>query len=232
MQRKFLYSFELLISKNPFVIRPHVLVTSSKEGINKMLNHALFVCGSLCQGMVHHKLLQDAILEITPAVTQGSAYRLEVGFPVFSAIGSHKIAGELIELKTTDILWPLLDQFFSYSEDRPEKSLFHRKLIQVTTENGVFEVYAYSINPAKVPKAAKLITDGDWKKDIEVTAPVTSELTEDEATYICKLGKCTGREIVPYTPLTRELEKRGIVVDKGRRPALTKLGKEIFHYLG
>ncbi|MCB0347796.1 MAG: gamma-glutamylcyclotransferase [Bdellovibrionales bacterium] len=197
-----------------------------------MLNHALFVCGSLCQGMVHHKLLQDSILKVSPAVTQGNAYRLEVGYPVFSATGTNSIQGELIELKATEILWPLLDQFFSFSEDKLEKSLFHRKPIHVTTDSGVFEVFAYSINPTKMPKTAKLILDGDWRKDIKLTAPVTTELTVDEADYIKKLGKCTGREIVPYTPLTRELEKRGIVVDKGRRPALTKLGKEIFHYLG
>jgi gamma-glutamylcyclotransferase (GGCT)/AIG2-like uncharacterized protein YtfP len=197
-----------------------------------MLNHTLFVCGSLCQGMVHHKLLQDAVLKVSPAITKGSVYRLEVGFPVFSSNGDASIQGELMELKNSDILWPLLDQFFSYSEDKPEKSLFHRKKILVSTEDGQKEVFVYSINTAKIPKTAKVIADGDWLKDFTLVTPVTSQLTEDEANYIRKLGKCTGREIVPYTPLTRELEKRGIVVDKGRRPALTKLGKEIFHYLG
>lgn len=196
-----------------------------------MLNHALFVCGSLCQGMVHHKLLQDAVLTISPAVTTGSVFRLEVGYPIFNAIGEHNIQGELITLKNTDILWPLLDQFFSYSEDKPEKSLFLRKTITVTDSQETLSAVAYVVNPLKLPKTAKLIVDGDWRKDMTVNLPVTAELTEEEATYIKKLGKCTGREIVPYTPLTRDLEKRGIVVDKGRRPALTKLGKEIFQYI-
>jgi gamma-glutamylcyclotransferase (GGCT)/AIG2-like uncharacterized protein YtfP len=197
-----------------------------------MLNHTIFVCGALCQGMVHHKLLEDIVLKVSPAVARGSVYRLEVGYPVFSAMGEQSIQGELIELKNVEILWPLLDQFFSYSEDKPEKSLFHRKRLLVITENGETEVFAYVVNPNKLPKAAKLIIHGDWRKDIEEQVPVTAALTEEEANYIRKLGKCTGREIVPYTPLTRELEKRGIVIDKGRRPALTKLGKEIFQYLG
>ena len=56
-------------------------------------------------------------------------------------------------------------------------------------------------------------------------------ITSEEKAYISKVGSATGRDIIPYSSLTRDLEKRGIVVDKGRRPALTSLGKEVLQFL-
>lgn len=182
--------------------------------------------------MAHHKLIEDAVVESQSASALGSVYRLEVGYPAYCSKGEHEIAGDLVQIKNTDLIWPLLDQFFAYKKDKADKSVFIRERIKVKTAGGKeIEAYTYGLNPLKIPKAAKEIVDANWRQDLENNQPWTDLLTAEEATYIQKLGKCTGRDIVPYTPLTRDLEKRGIVVDKGRRPALTKLGKEIFQFL-
>jgi gamma-glutamylcyclotransferase (GGCT)/AIG2-like uncharacterized protein YtfP len=196
-----------------------------------MLNKKLFLCGSLCKGMTHHKLIEDAILDSQSASVLGSAYRLEVGFPVFCSAGSDEVKGELVELKNLELIWPLMDQFFMYNAAKADKSLYLRELVTVRLGSEITEAYTYSLNPAKKPKTAKLIAGGDWLADFQAITPLTTDLNEEEAHYIKKLGQCSGREIVPYTPLTRILEKRGYVVDKGRRPALTKLGKELFQFL-
>lgn len=54
------------------------------------------------------------------------------------------------------------------------------------------------------------------------------ELTPRQTTYVKRLSQVTGREIVPIDlDLYRELLKLGLIVDKGRRLALSKLGKEV-----
>lgn len=62
--------------------------------------------------------------------------------------------------------------------------------------------------------------------------PVAMTLTENQKRYILKLGASSGRDIVPIKlELYRELMNKGLVVDKGRRLALTALGKEVYRYL-
>ncbi len=61
---------------------------------------------------------------------------------------------------------------------------------------------------------------------------ILSILTERQEAYIKKLGKSTGREIVPIDlPLYRELMNLELIVDKGRRLALSKLGHEVYRNL-
>lgn len=53
-------------------------------------------------------------------------------------------------------------------------------------------------------------------------------LTEKQASYIKRLNHTSGREIIPIDlNLYRELMKLELIVDKGRRLALSKLGKEV-----
>jgi gamma-glutamylcyclotransferase (GGCT)/AIG2-like uncharacterized protein YtfP len=196
-----------------------------------MLNNHLFLCGSLCKDMLHHKLIEDAVVQSTPATILGSMYRLEVGFPVYCSEGIDRIRGEMVRIKNTELVWPLLDQFFLYKEEKAEKCLYLREIKKVETEEGIKDAVVYGLNPVKKPRSARFIEGGDWWADYQRQVPLTQELSPEERQYIKKLGNCTGRDIVPYTPMTRELEKRGFVVDKGRRPALTKLGKEIFQFL-
>lgn len=192
----------------------------------------LFVCGSYSSGMVHYKRIEEFVADVSIAHTKGSVYRLEVGFPVFSNDGTEMITGEVITLKNSEVLLKLVDEFFGYSVSNKEKSLFHRIPIDVETMDGPLSVQTYVINPLKLPKTAKVIANGDWKKDLEVNPPLTITLTERQVTYIKKLGASSGRDIVPINlDLYRELLNKGLILDKGRRLALTKLGQEAYRYL-
>ncbi len=54
------------------------------------------------------------------------------------------------------------------------------------------------------------------------------ELSSRQASYVKKLGQISGRDILPIDlDLYRELMKLGLIIDKGRRLALTDLGKKV-----
>lgn len=194
----------------------------------------LFVYGSLTQGMVHFSRIANHIESQSRATAEGTVYRLEVGFPVFVAQGNTPVSGVLLKLKPSDILHKLLDEFHGYSAIQPEQSLFIKSQLEVTVEghDSSQMTQTYSMNPAKLPRTAVLIRDGDWMKSMTERAPMTQSLTTNQKTYIQRLGRSTGRDIVPINlDLYRELMNKGLIVDKGRRLALTALGQEVFRYL-
>ncbi|MES2769138.1 MAG: gamma-glutamylcyclotransferase family protein [Bdellovibrionota bacterium] len=193
----------------------------------------IFVYGSLARGNIHYsKFFNEE--NITPNVfVKGSAYRLEVGYSVISTQGSQRVPGDLIKCNRSDVLLSLLDQFHGFSFKIPEKSLFLRMETDVYLDNGFTEkAYVYSINPLKLPKTAKLIESGNWMEDFAQNPPLTEKLKDREKEYIRKLGNSSGRDIVPIQlDLYRGLMNMGMIVDKGRRLALSKLGQEVFRYL-
>ena len=75
--------------------------------------------------------------------------------------------------------------------------------------------------------------DGDWQRSLHENPPLPSRLNEKQKHYLGKLSAITGREILPIHDLTmyRELMKLELIVDKGRRIALSKFGHEVCRYL-
>ena len=191
-----------------------------------------FVYGSLTQGLVHFKKIRDFVLSCQPAQIQASAFRLKVGYPVLVEGGQDSVQGELICIRAPDLLIQLLDQFHGYLQDHFEKCLYWRKEVTVQTAEGLVSAWAYFLNPKHLPKNAKVIEQGDWKKSMTSEPALTEKLTDRQKAYIMKLGQTTGREIVPIDlALYRELMNLEIIVDKGRRLALSKLGHEVYRYL-
>ncbi len=197
-----------------------------------MISHRLFLCGSMCEGMVHRSLIEEKIQSVEKAYIRASVYRLPVGYPVLLENGEDRIEGELVHFESSQILFPLLDEFHAYKEEAPEKSLYFRKRIEVALDSERLEAYCYFINPRKLPRGSQKIAAGNWQDDFRSHEPMTETLSIEEKDYLKMLANCSGRAVIPYTNMTRDLERRGIVVDKGRRPALTQLGKEIYRYLG
>jgi hypothetical protein len=88
------------------------------------------------------------------------------------------------------------------------------------------------LNPEKVNSDVKYIENGDWQKALTEKPPIPKKLNERQRNYIQKLGKSSGRDTVPLDlALYRELMNLELVIDKGRRIALTKLGQEVYRYL-
>lgn len=194
--------------------------------------NSLFIYGSLSEGMVHFEKISNYITEKSPATIKGTVYRLEVGFPVLLADGHTEIPGTLVTLKDSDMLFTVLDEFHGVSLTEPHKSLYFRNTVQVTIGDSQGECYCYMLNPVKLPRAATLVGDGNWQKSIEDQPPIVMTLTERHKGYIKKLAESNRRDSIVYPlDVCRDLERLQIIVDKGRRFALTSLGKEICRFI-
>ena len=195
---------------------------------------SLFIYGSFCSGMVHFEKISQYIVSQRSAVTTGSMYRLPVGYPVFLKEGNNQVWGQWVEIEAPDVLFRLLDEFHGYSLMAPEKSLFLKTEIEIQCLE-TFEkhmVQTYCLSPAKLPRNAMPIENGDWRQSLKESPALPDSLTERQVCYIRKLGASSGRDIVPIDlQLYRELMKLDLIVDKGRRLALTKLGKDVYRFL-
>ncbi|MNJ93425.1 AIG2-like family protein [compost metagenome] len=200
-----------------------------------MTTTRFFVYGSMSEGMVHFSKIQNFIESSCEAQIKATAYRLKVGFPALSREGEDLVSGHLVEIRGSDLLVGLLDEFYGFNRQDPEKSLYSREEASVYIPGQAQSVTAwvYFLNPQKLPVNATVIEGGDWKKAMEEQPVLTSKLTERQITYLQRLGKSTGREIVPIDlNLYRELMNLELIVDKGRRLALSKFGQEVYRHLG
>jgi gamma-glutamylcyclotransferase (GGCT)/AIG2-like uncharacterized protein YtfP len=192
----------------------------------------LFVYGSMTEGRVHYGKIAEFVKESKSACLKGCAYRLESGFPIYSMEGIDLVPGALVRLETSAGFWRVLDELHACSPANPEKSLFHRVVTVAEADGEAVHCQVYAVNPKRLPRSALLISGGDWLSDIAEREPMVNSLTSNQRHYIQKLGRSTGRDIVPINlDLYRELMNKGLIVDKGRRLALTSLGQEVFRYL-
>lgn len=198
-----------------------------------MTEMKFFVYGSMSEGLVHFNKIQSLITESVSAQIVGMAYRLKVGFPVVLNQGHDSISGQLITVKSSELLINLLDEFHGVNRMEPAKSLYFRIEKSVRLEDGSqTTAWVYVLSPEKLPTTATKIEGGDWQKSLATQPALTDKLTERQRNYVLRLGASIGREIVPIDlPLYRELMNLELIVDKGRRLALSKLGHEVYRYL-
>jgi len=198
-----------------------------------MVKNVLFVYGSFMTGMVHHNKVQAFVKEAKPATTLGTLYRLPVGYPTLLE-GSSVVHGELLLLENLKELIKIIDEFEGYSITCPEKSLYLRTEREVMVEGAKKPVvaHAYLLNPVKLPKEASVIESGDWREVFSKQPPLSLQLNDSQKKYILKLGASSGRDIVPINlDIYRDLLNKGLIIDKGRRLALTNLGVDVYRYL-
>ena len=193
-----------------------------------------FVYGSMSECLVHFNKISDFVSSSVPGVVQGTAFKLTVGYPVLLEEGDDIVSGQLVTLNASDLLINLLDQFHGFNQLDCAKSLYFRKTCKVELRDGTIaeDVWVYFMNPSKLPKNAAKIEGGDWKAALAAHPVLADQLTDRQKAYIQRLGAILGREIIPIDlGLYRELMKLEMIVDKGRRLALSKLGHEVFRYL-
>jgi len=207
-----------------------------------MTTMRFFAIGSWTEGMFHFQKLRPFVVSYEPARIKASAYRLPIGFPVLVAqnegtqepTAADEILGQLIELKFDPTLLALMDTLHGVNPIEPAKGLHQRVRTQVTKNSGETEVVeTYFYNPAKLTAKAARIAGGVWQESLAQNPPIVEQLTEKQRTYVKKLGSAKGRDIVPINDLSlyRELMKLDLIVDKGRRLALSLLGKEVYNHL-
>ncbi len=192
-----------------------------------------FVYGSLVQGMVHHEKFFKNSTFIGNGLVKGSIYRLQVGYHVLAESADGYVPGEIYEVDASPVLLAIMDEFHGYSPLNLDKSLYLRKEVEVLVSGiGPVLVWIYVLNPLKLPKASQKIETGNWKDDFVSNPPLTLRLSEKEKEYVRKLGQSVGRDIVPIQlDIYRQLMNLGLIVDKGRRLALSKLGQEVLRFL-
>ena len=198
-----------------------------------MVKNALFVYGSFMTGMVHHGKVQAFVKEVKPATVLGTLYRLPVGYPTLLD-GTSTIHGELLVLDGFKELIKIIDEFEGFSITTPEKSLYLRVEREVMPEGAKKPItaHAYLLNPVKLPKEATVIETGNWKEVFTKQPPLSLQLNDSQKKYILKLGASSGRDIVPINlDIYRDLLNKGLIIDKGRRLALTNLGVDVFRFL-
>ena len=199
-----------------------------------MTTMRFFMIGSWTEGMLHFQKLMPFIVSYETATIQATVYRLPIGFPVLTESKTQTISGQFIELTVDPTLLALMDTVQGVKASEPNKGLHYRAKAVVTKASGqIDEAEVYYYNPKKLTSQAKLIADGQWKKSIEENRPLPLQLSERQKTYVLKLGAVKGRDIIPINDLTlyRELMKLELIVDKGRRLALSSLGKEVYNHL-
>lgn len=199
-----------------------------------MTTMRFFAIGSWTEGMLNFDKLKNFIVSYETASIEGSVYRLPIGFPVYMDQGYDEISGQLIELKTDETLVSLMDSFHGVHFSDATKGLHQRILKTVRKISGQIEqAHVYIFNPSKLSKNAKLIANGLWKESLTIDPPLTQQITGRQKAYVLKLGAAKGRDIIPVDDLSlyRELMKLELIVDKGRRLALSSLGKDVYNHL-
>lgn len=197
-----------------------------------MSTNSFFLYGSLAEGMCLYHKIKNFVSYCEKATFTGSLYRTKLGYPLLKKEGDDQIEGNLVELPGSDMVLSLIDELMGFNIQNLEKSLTLRERVLVDTELGKKEAYIYFANPNKFPNDVKYIENGDWKRSILELPAIPMRLTEKQKTYIHKLGQCSGRDIVPIDlSLYRELMNLELVIDKGRRIALTKLGQEVYRHI-
>jgi hypothetical protein len=203
-----------------------------------MTTMRFFFIGSWTDGMLHFEKLKPFIVSYEVATLKAVAYMLPVGFPVLlaqeSSIDNDQIIGQLVELRRDDALLALMDTLNGVHASDSAKGLNIRTTTKVVKSSGELdEAQVYLFNPKKLPAKSTRIAGGVWQEHLAQNPPLTSLLTDKQKTYVLRLGSAKGRDIVPINDLSlyRELMKLELIVDKGRRLALSSLGKEVYNHL-
>ena len=193
------------------------------------MEYSFFAYGSFSKGQVHFAKFVNFIKSEKQAFVKGHIYRLRCGYPLLVPCEEGGwVEGTLYQLNVPESFWPIVDELLGFSLQTPEKSLVQRLEVPIKVDNfSQTKAFVYTLNPKKIVSAYKKITDCNWIKNLQQHPPVVEQLQDRQKEYIKKLSLSRGRDIVPIKlDLYRELMGLEFVVDKGRRLALTPLGKE------
>lgn len=198
------------------------------------ISERLFVYGAWCSSGALGRVMAAYVNEIQDGYVLGEAYRTCVGYPVYVAQGGDLIPGQLVTVQGPDILSCILNEFHGLQPMNPQASLFQKieRLIFSAKgeELGVAQVFA--VAPGQEELKWARILGGDWRRNLAASPALPERMSERQKTYIRRLGRSTGREIIPIDlDLYRELMKLELIVDRGRRLALSALGRDLLKYL-
>jgi hypothetical protein len=202
-------------------------IRASMVGFNFFL-YGVYDEGGACFGR-----FKNFIQQSRPAMVKGSLYQLQSGFSLILNQGERLVRGTLVQLDIPETQWVLFDALNGCGlEKMSAKSFVVKERVRLNSEEfSDLCVDAYCLNPEKV-----LMTSGEIQPELlneSAGVPtLVAGLTDRQRLYIQKLSKTKGREVVPIDlAIARELISKELIVDKGRRLALTNLGSEVSCFL-
>ncbi len=138
-----------------------------------------------------------------------------------------------MQLDIPETQWVLFDALNGCGlEKMSAKSFVVKDKVRLNSEEySDLSVDAYCLNPEKILMTSGEIQSEQLKESCCVPT-LMAGLTDRQKLYIQKLSKTKGREVVPIDlAIARELISKELIVDKGRRLALTNLGSEVSCFL-
>lgn len=198
------------------------------------MRYNFFIYGSFSEGQVHFPKFSNFIQSQKKAFVKAEAYRLRCGYPSLCLDEQGELVeGTLCEIEVPESFWPIMDELLGFDPARGEKCFIVRQETEVLVDNyGRVQAQIYVLNPKKLTQAHQKIESGLWQLNMQKHPPIVYSLEPRHREYIVKLSKSKGRDIVPIKlDLYRELLSLEMIIDKGRRLALTPLGKEASLFL-
>jgi len=194
------------------------------------MKHSFFTYGAFSKGQVHYSKFSKMIVGRKKAFVKANAYRLHCGYPILDTSKTEElIAGTLVELEAPESFWSVLDGLLGVDQLEAEKGFLKRCSILTMIDSFTsIKAQTYCINPKKLTKAHKKINRYQWPHEINKELKILTKLNDRHRQFLSRLSKVRGRDIVPIElDIYRELLSMDIIVDRGRRLALTPLGKEV-----
>ena len=185
-----------------------------------------FLYGVYSEGQPCHERFKNFIIKSQSAFVKASLFQLLSGLQMIASEGHDTIQGQLVELDIPQDSQATFDAINGYYADFKEKTIIWRETLLAQTEWGSEPAEVYTLNPTKKDQFRQV------PPSEVVGSQLFEKLSDRHKTYICKLAIAKGREIVPVDmALYRELMGLELIVDKGRRLALTPLGQEVSCFL-
>lgn len=111
-------------------------------------NNLLFVYGSLMRGMERTAFMNnpDKARFVAPGETRGTLYNLGAFPGMKEGNNGSVVHGEVYALLDPQTFFETLDLIEGYWPEQPERSLYVRKLVNVSTPEGEKSAWAYILN--------------------------------------------------------------------------------------
>lgn len=198
------------------------------------MGYNFFLYGVYSEGQPCHGRFKNFIKKSEPAQVKASVFKLQSGLCLLLNEGAQWVSGSAVELEMDESHWPLFDALNGYNQSLASKNFIIKETVSAHTAEGLqILLSTYCLNPEKKHQTLGEVSEVELQNISALPfQSLVEKLTDRQRTYIHKLSKARGREIIPVDmALYRELMCLELIVDKGRRLALTNLGVEVSHFL-
>ena len=127
----------------------------------------ILVYGTLLKGAANHARFCGDALTIEPASTRGRLYHLPAGFPAMIEAPDGTVYGEAMTFPDLEATLAGIDFLEGYRPDRPEHSLYLRRVQPVTLLRSGQTIPAYCyLWGGELPPGTVAVPSGRWRPTV------------------------------------------------------------------